>query len=98
MEIAALVKVPYKQMLGIQRIIMKPVQIKVLRIGTGLGLIFVAGRYIYLAITLEIVEWRNDVYSLQDSSISFYFYSDIFILAIILGIALVKVGWQDNCD
>jgi hypothetical protein len=85
-------------MLGIQRIIMKPVQIKVLRIGTGLGLIFVAGRYIYLAITLEIVEWRNDVYSLQDSSISFYFYSDIFIVAIISGIALVKVGWQDNCD
>lgn len=89
---------PLKTALGIHRIIMKPVQIKVLRIGTGLGLIFVAGRYIYLAITLEIVEWRNGVYSLQDSPISFYFFSGIFIVAIICGIALVKVGWQDNCD
>ena len=77
---------------------MKPIHTKVLRIGTGLGLIFVAGRYIYLAISLEVVEWRNDVYSLQDSPISFCFFTGIFIVAIICGISLVKLGWQDNCD
>lgn|GEM_PF-1566836 len=77
---------------------MKPIHIKVLRVGTGLGLIFVAGRYIYLAISLEVVEWRNSVYSLQDSPISFYFFTGIFIVAIMCGISLVKLGWQDYCD
>ena len=77
---------------------MKPIHIKVLRIGTGLGLIFVAGRFIYIAISLEVVEWRNGVYSLQDSPISFCFFMSIFIVAIICGISLVKLGWQDNSD
>ena len=83
--------------LGIQKVIMKPMHIKVLRIVTGLGLIFVAGRYIYLAITLEVVEWRNGVYTLQDSPTSFYFFTGIFVVAIICGIFLVKLGWRDNC-
>ena len=77
---------------------MKPIQIKLLRLGTGLGLIFVAGRYVYFAIALEVVEWRNGVYSLQDNPISFCFFTSIFIVAILCGVSLIKLGWQDNCD
>lgn len=77
---------------------MKPIHIKVIRVATGFSCIFVAGRYIYLAILLQVVEWRNAVYSLQDSPISFFFFTGIFFVAIICGISLVKLGWQDNCD
>ena len=77
---------------------MKPLQIKVIRLGTGLGLIFVAGRYIYLAVSRELIEWRDSVYSLEDSPIYFCFFMGIFIVSIICGISLVKLGWQDNSD
>ena len=81
---------------SIPGITVKPIHIKVLRIGTGLGLMFVAGRYIYVAISLEVVEWRTGVYSLQDSPISFCFFVGIFIVAFICGVSLVKLGWQDD--
>ena len=77
---------------------MKPIHVKALRIGTGFGLIAVAGWFLFRAISLEVVEWRTGVYSLQGSPVYFCFFVGIFIVAIVCGISLIRLGWRDYSD